>query len=797
MSMLHYVKKALSVERLPFVLLSVFLFLLPLFFYPLGQLSLEFSKSLFITLVVIASFAVYVVSLLKKGRLELPKNLIFITLALLLLAYLGSSVLGVSPMFSLFGYGYEVTTFASLLLATMLMFVVALSFRNVKRLSIAYAAFFLSALILGLFHALRLFFGPDTLDFGIFRDVLANTIGKWNEIGIFFGVSTILSLFALHILPLRTTIKVWGYVLLVLSIIMLISINMPLLWYAMAAFSLIFFLYVIFFDSSVSLKLEASDMDGGEGIGQSSHRKISISALVLLVISIIFILPIGNAITSKVATWMTPQNIEVRPSWGGTLDVAKDVLKQDALLGTGPNTFSYAWQLHKPDVNATNFWNVDFASGIGYVPTTLATGGIVSFALWILFMLAVLYVGVKGLFAKIADPFLRYIVQSSFFVVAFLLLFLIIYSPSAVIFYTTFFFLGLFIAALYSANILKTIDVSFFRLPRLSFVFVIVLVFVLIASLGLGYIVSEKAISSAYFQQGVIALNAEGNIQKGEELLFKAIEMAPNDLYYRTFADMSILQINNIIASVTNVDTISEETKAEFQRALAAALEASRLAQTTNPSGFENWMSVFRVYETVTPLGVDKAYESAVSAYDEAVKLSPRHPALLLARARLEVAKNDLPKAKEFINQALQMKENYADAIFYLSQIEVAEGNIQAAIKSVERIAFISPTSPAIYFRLGLLEYESKDYASAAAAFERAISLVPVYANAKYFLGLSYAMLDRNADAVKVFEELSVSNPESVEVKSILENLKAGRAPFATGAETPEDREELPLEENI
>ena len=77
-------------------------------------------------------------------------------------------------------------------------------------------------------------------------------------------------------------------------------------------------------------------------------------------------------------------------------------------------------------------------------------------------------------------------------------------------------------------------------------------------------------------------------------------------------------------------------------------------------------------------------------------------------------------------------------------------------------------------------------------AFERAIRLNDVYANARYFLGLSYANLERESEAIQEFERVKETNPDNRELDVILENLRSGRAPLTSlVAEEPET---LPIE---
>jgi tetratricopeptide (TPR) repeat protein len=137
--------------------------------------------------------------------------------------------------------------------------------------------------------------------------------------------------------------------------------------------------------------------------------------------------------------------------------------------------------------------------------------------------------------------------------------------------------------------------------------------------------------------------------------------------------------------------------------------------------------------------------------------------------------KGDRKMAREYIAQSLSLKNNYLEAVFLLSQIEVADGNLKAAIDSMQAATFIAPNDDLSFFRLGYLQYLNKDYKSAASALERAIALNPFFDNAKYFLGLSYDLLGRSKEALKIFENLNELYPDNREVILIIKNIKAGR----------------------
>jgi tetratricopeptide (TPR) repeat protein len=79
-------------------------------------------------------------------------------------------------------------------------------------------------------------------------------------------------------------------------------------------------------------------------------------------------------------------------------------------------------------------------------------------------------------------------------------------------------------------------------------------------------------------------------------------------------------------------------------------------------------------------------------------------------------------------------------------------------------------------------------------ALERAVALNPVYANARYFLGLSYSKLGKVKEAITQFEQISATNPDNSEVKTILSNLRAGKAPLPSN-DQPEKGKTPPVKD--
>ena len=777
-------------------------FLLPVFFVPDMSFPLQFSKSIILYIVVLVVFSLWIIARLKDGEFVIPSSTILLALGAIVGLSALSGLFSGSTMSSLLGQGFEVGTTVNILIVSVLAFLIPVMLRGKKQILGTYLAFLASFFLIAVFHVLRLIVGPDFLSAGVFNETASNTIGRWNDLGIFFGVSALLSLVTIEFLSLIRFFNPILYITLTISLFFIAVVNFEMVWFVLGIFSLIFLVYLISF-RGVNLSLlkheglvEGAEEDVPQGTRPSRH--IPVPSLTVLLISVIFILA-GNTIGGQLSEVFKVSQIDIHPSWGDTFEVARHIIIKDPLLGAGPNQFVSEWLKYKPDgINNTFLWNADFRYGVGLIPTFLATTGILGILAWVIFFLIFLYSGFKAMLSNISDKLSQYLITSSFLVSLFLWIFSIFYIPSPTIFALTFIFTGLFIAALMAERMSHFKSVSFMNNPRAGFASVLLLILLLIGTVTLGYILVQKYVASVFFQKAVVVFNTEGNVAKSEELIARAASMSPTDIYYRSITELKFRHINELLSQ--KQDTVSAESvRTEFQNLLKIALENAEQAVSLNSGNYENFLTLGRVYETVVPLKVGRAYESAKAAYEQALILNPKSPAILLTMARLEVAKGDNLKARENISRALKEKNNYTEAIFLLSQLEAQEGNIKEAILAAEAAATIAPGDATVFFQLGLLRFNDKNYRGAIDALERAVALNGLYANAKYFLGLSYEKLDRNKEAIAQFTDLKATNPDNKEINLILRNLKAGRVPFSDATppvdDKPERRNNLPVED--
>jgi len=793
------------------------IFLLPIFAIPVTFIPLGFTKTaLFICGTAIAAI-LFVIARLRDGEISLPSGMALPLLGLIVLATAVSTLASGAVPLSWGGVWFEASSFSFILSLAVFLFLCAALFKNTDHIFYAYIIFISSAALLALFHIIRFVGGPGIFSFNFFSNSVSTPLGSWSDLSVFFGAVAVFLLSTIEFMKLHSALRIIFYAALVVSLMILAAVNTPLVWVLVGIFSLVFLVYLISFKhmeraryedvlpTGVSVDSEKTSEDKPEEKIKETPSKrrlhgipsVSFSVFLCSVIFVIFSGTIGNIISG----FLGSSFIEARPSFGATMEIARQTLSEDAFFGAGPNMFVRKWLQFKPEgTNQTIFWNSDFTSGVGFLPTQLITGGIVGVIFWILFFASYLWSGFKFILSVKAEKVSRYLVGAGFLSSLFLWSAFLFYSPGPVVLALAFSLTGLSVAALSVAGALSIKRLQFSDKPSLSFASVLALILVFLCSVAVLWSVGSRFASSVEFNRGLRAATERGNIDEAGALILHAAELSPLDMYARTLTDIELARLNNLLSTKTSKDANAEKIQTDFQNILGNAISYGRSAVALGVGNYANWMSLGRVYASVVPLKIEGAYDSAKSAYGEAMKLNPKSPAILLAYAQLEAAKGDGEKAREFIVKSLQMKSNYTEAVFLLSQIEVQEGNIKAAIKSVDAATVLSPNDPTIRFQLGLLKYNENDWAGAARAFERAVSLNANYSNARYFLGLAYDKLGRDKEAVAQFEELVKTNPSNEEVALVLKNLKSGRSPFVNAEppvdSKPEKRQMLPVKES-
>ncbi len=442
--------------------------------------------------------------------------------------------------------------------------------------------------------------------------------------------------------------------------------------------------------------------------------------------------------------------------------------------------------MYRPrELNNTIFWNSDFDTGIGFIPTSFITTGALGAVAWIVFLALFLMTGFRTLIIRSKeDEIVSFLSLSSFLGALYLWTIAIFQTPTPVLLSLAFLVTGISIASLmFRNNAPRQFSVVFADNPNFGFVAALLLTLCFLGGISGMFAIGQRYAAGILYQKAAIVLQQNGNIDEAEGYIKRALTLYEADTYLRFSTDLAILRLNDLIAAQ---DISNEDRQSRFQAILADAITRAQAARQNDPQEYKNWMELGSVYGRVVPLGIQGAYESAVRAYDTAARLRPESPAITLAYAYLERARDNNDAAEKYTAEAIRLRPAYTEAMFLMAQIQVQKGNVPKAIQAVQAAALLDPQNPVTFFQLGLLNYSVGNYAEALAALRKAVDLNAQYANARYFLGLTSWRLGNKEEAINQFVEIEKTNPDNAEVKMILQNLRAGQPPLPNIPPAPE-----------
>ena len=733
------------------------LFLVPSLFIISYTIPIPALKMLIASVALVAATALTVVHALKRGSVGVPLSLVIGAAWLIPLAYLVSALLGPSFMWSLVGSGLDSDTvfFAGLLaLAVTVPFCVSETKADVR---MALTVLVGAAGAMALFHLIRLVLGTDLTSFGVMTNPLFTPLGKWTDLAIFFGLMGGMALIALETFSLK--VREWYAMLgtVVASVFFVALVNFTPAWAALGLVALGVLVY--------KLVLEPKE--------RSSFSVVATIVFVIAVVALLFSTTIGASVSRAFGL----DHVEARPAWTATFAIARGALANDPLTGAGPNLFATQWDLYRPaDVNQSIFWNADFTSGVGMIPTAIVSTGLIGSVAWLLFIAAFLFIGARGLLSRTAHDRETYeLMVLTFFGGLYTIVMAVLYLPSPQIAFIGFSLIGMFAALQHRATNGVVFSVDFRERPRVGFVAVLGLAAVLVASILTLYGTASVYAAQQAYEDASRAAQIDGNFDRGLERIRTALSYHPTDESFRMAAFIHLAKLNTIIASASDESTRSQEA---FQRELGSAVEAALFAVRMNETNYRNWTTLSATYQAVVPLRVEGSYEAAVNALVKARTLNPRMPTIPLALAQLEVSQGKTDSARTFLEESIALKRDFIPALNSLAQLELNSGNLSAAIERADAAALFEPSNAVLQFQAGVLKFEARRYDAALEAFSRAVAIAPEYANARFYLGRTYVAKNQFQLAIPEFEEVQRLNPDNTDVASILRELRAGTNPF-------------------
>ncbi len=753
---------------------------MPLFFIPGFPMLTQSVKNHFAIAMVFAALVTYSLAVLRRGSIALRIPALVLAWGGVTLTGVIAGLLAPQANVAFMGSQIEIHTVGFLLGSLLLMTMMGV-FRDAKSSVILfYGSLCVTAVVLAIIHLIRLVFGAGVLSYGLVDSAVATLLGSFNDLALFFTIVILVGLIALLQLTLPRMIEAFVLVAIICSLVMLGVINFSMTWYVVGFFSLLLLMFT----------LTKGRIGTASGASQPASLLV-VSALGITCLTAIVFVVGGTALGGYMNSKTGVSYLEVRPSVAATLDIMKGVYSDRMLTGAGPNHFHEAWLQYKDQsLNTTVFWNTPFYAGSGYIPTWFVTSGVLGGVAWLVFIWLLGWQGLRVLLRPVTtNHFWYFIATVSFTVAAFVWVTALIYVPGVVILTLGVAATGLFAVAY---EVLQDKSASTFNLlrdSRTGFVLIAGVMVIIVVSVAVEYYVMRQAISIKTFASALETPASDAQLTTVTNTVVAAYNLYQNDAYVR---DLSLYHLQALSAIAAKGSPSPAEVE-QFNTLTTAALEAGSTAITNRSSDARNWSARGDIYALLARLQVEGAYDRAKTDYAEAAKRDPQNPYYDFQSALLEAGKNNTDGARTALSQAIAKKPNYTEALSALTELDVAAGNLDEAIKTTQSLLSIEANNPGRYYQLGVLERAKGNKVAAAAAFEDAIAIDSQFANARYLLAL--LLLEENdVDAalvqLRIVRDLNTANTS---LNDIINRLESGTsAAEVLGQNTPAVTEPAP-----
>lgn len=784
--------------------------LLPLLFSSL-TIPPTFIRQTVLSILTFVAFIAFLGESLMSGRLTYKRTLINAALLLVLAVLFISTFLSPQALNGILGNDDTGERFVSFLILAVIYFVMTGVLFAKEESSRFFGALMAGGFLLSLLSLFQ-FFAPSVIPFSSLARADVNTIGTTNALGVILGTFFILAL-GLVVGTSKAHLSRYSRVLLYLFLtslfVNLLVINFRSIWIGVVVAGAVLLGFKLLSQRETMREHFMHDRAG------------LVPLFVALAVSIFFIL----SQTAVIRIAAIPA--EVSPSYNATLSITREALKENPVFGSGPGTFGMDYSLYRdPSINQTNFWGVRFNTGSAFVPTMVATTGILGGLALIVFMLVTGFTLFRQVARRVApDP----VVMAGTAGVIFILLMWWLYTATLPLQALLFMLLGLLVARMGEPSSSEGEDSSIWRVSERSFAFVtpwttfvmsLLIIFLMVGGVAFLYYNIQHFTGAVAFAKGVNASNDPAKVDEAIDQVAKAVSLNPdNDQYYRALSQVLLRKVQAIVQSANSGSNSNLQN--EFQVAVSNAIGAGQRATAINPSDALNWSTLAFVYQSIVPF-IQGSEQFAVEAYDKAIAGDPNNPSYEFNKASTYLSLADrvqlllsqpganqealapqlsdaLMKAREALEKSVQLKPDYAQANYLLAQVLIREGNVARAISQVEAVRQLAPFDIGVAFQLGVLYYQSNRLADAEAEFLRSLSLNDQYSNARYFLGLIYDRKGDTSRALLEFERIEALNPDNQEVKIIISNLKAGKPALTTispPAPAPAARKEPPVKDS-
>lgn len=377
----------------------------------------------------------------------------------------------------------------------------------------------------------------------------------------------------------------------------------------------------------------------------------------------------------------TPILLPIAANWS----VAVDTLRtpKTALIGYGPQGFSLAYSLFKPEwMNGNSLWATPFAQGSNGVLTLLVTIGLLGVTTFL--SIPVLLIRQYAHTLPRTKPL--FWMSMSIFVLMFLV------PANTVLFGLLAVLLTAWIGS--ESKRFAQLEIQSIQVKKageqsteartgqektetqaksriiVQAVCAILAFGLLVAMYGYGRAFAAEMI----FLQSAKAIQNE-NLVEAYTLQQRAIGLNPFiDSYRRRYSATNI----TIAAALAEKADITDEEASQFAALVQQAIREGRAATAINQLNSTNWLQLAQTYRSLIG-AAEGAEQWALTSYLNAAQLAPSDPALRVEIGGILYAAESYDDAAQFFQQAIALKPDYANAYYNLANAFAMANKLEQA----------------------------------------------------------------------------------------------------------------------
>ncbi len=486
--------------------------------------------------------------------------------------------------------------------------------------------------------------------------------------------------------------------------------------------------------------------------------------------------------------WMLKQQLplEISPSSGLSWSVAKNSLKDNFFIGTGPSSFGYDFSKYKPqEFNNNPLYNLRFFHGGGLFFESLSTIGILGTIFLCLMLLSFLGTSFYLLMReKERDKMFSLGLFSS--AVIFLASSLMVRIEGGILIFAVLLtILSIATINAESGNENDTLTFSLKASPKhalaLAFVFMIVCAGMVFVFVFIGKVfVAENLMKKATLAN---APSEGGSVSQ----MVKAINLYPKEgkYYIRTAQEYMAL------ANEEGLKNADSRDVSLVKRYLNNSITLANSAKDLMPNDVSTVEALAQIYENAN-LYVSGSADLTTQFYNKALELEPHNPAYFVKLGQTKIsqaasAKDD--EKKKLVGEALDQfrksvmeKSDYAPGYYYAALAENSLGNTDGAIDDMQRAVVHDPENVDYFYNLGRLYQQrgtGQDETYAENIYKELIAKDDKNLNAHLSLGMLYEKQKKKDLALAEYKKVSDNIPDGSkdargQIDKMISNLQSG-----------------------